>query len=176
MEETLYEWRKRMGLCVGCGKERPFHGYVKCAACIEKAGEASRKCRAKEENRIKYNQKARERKKELIEERKEKGLCPSCGKPPKGDYIYCERCRRKKNEARRAKSYRRPGEHFRERIERGVCMYCGGVIVPGYKLCKECLEKRRNTNKKSNKQSSKRWRKEITAEWNGAKKKNLENG
>lgn len=144
-----------MGLCVQCGKEKPFRGYVRCPECIEKSEEASRKCWSDPEKRIRYNKRGSERKKELILERKENGLCPRCGKAIKNEtYIYCKQCREKKNIARRDKSGRRPGEHFKERIAEGVCMYCGGKIVPGYKLCEKCLEKRRYINKRSNQKPS----------------------
>ena len=176
MDETLYAWRKRMGLCVQCGKEKSFPGYVRCPECIEKTEESSRRCWANEEKRIRYNKRGAERHKELRMERKEKGLCPRCGKPIKGGtYITCARCREKKNAARRAKNSRRPGEHFRERIEAGVCMFCGGEVVPGYKLCKSCLERVRENFKKSNGKSSEKWRKEIDAQWN-AKRKSSGNG
>lgn len=176
MEETLYNWRKRMGLCVQCGKEKPFPGYVRCPMCIEKVEEASRKCWQDEGKRIKYNKRGAERHKELRLDRKEKGLCPKCGKPINdGEYITCAQCRKKRNADRRAKSTRRPGEHFKERIESGVCMYCGGDLAPGYKLCEKCLEKRRHINKRINPKASGKWRKEITAGWN-AKQRNSGNG
>jgi hypothetical protein len=54
-----------MGLCVQCGKEKPFAGYVHCAECIEKVEEASRKCWADPEKRIRYNKHGNERKKNL---------------------------------------------------------------------------------------------------------------
>ena len=176
MEETIYAWRKRMGLCVQCGKEKSFPGYVRCPECIEKTEESSRRCWANEEKRIRYNKRGAERHKELRLERKEKGLCTKCGKPIKGGtYITCARCREKKNTARRAKNSRRPGEHFRERIEAGVCMFCGEEVEPGYKLCKSCLKRVRENFKKSNGKSSEKWRKEIDAQWN-AKRKSSGNG
>lgn len=176
MEESLYDWRKRMGFCVQCGKVKAFPGYVRCPECIEKAEEASRRCWANEENKIKYNRRGAERRRELILERKEKGLCPRCGKPMENEtHIYCARCREKHNAARRAKNNRRPGEHFRERIERGVCMYCGDNLAPGAKLCERCLEKRRDIIKKAMPKASERWRKEVKAEWN-AKQRNFGNG
>ena len=176
-EESLYEWRKRMGLCVKCGKEKPFAGYVHCAECIEKVEEASRKCWADPEKRIRYNKHGNERKKELIRERKENGLCPRCGRPIKsGTYIYCKQCREKKNAARRTQNSRRPGDHFKERIAAGVCMYCGEEVVPGYKLCETCLNRTRDNFRKANERSFRRWRKEITAGWKNAKRKNSVNG
>lgn len=176
MEESLYNWRKRMRICVQCGKEKPFPGYVRCPMCIEKAEEASRKCWQDEGKRIRYNKHGAERHKELRLERKEKGLCPKCGKPIKdGTHITCSQCRTKHNVDRRAKSIRRPGEHFKERIEAGVCMYCGGDLAPGYKLCEKCLEKRRRINKGINPKASEKWRKEITVGWN-AKQKSSGNG
>lgn len=165
-----------MGFCVQCGKEKPFPGYVRCPKCIEKAEEASRRCWANEENKIRYNKRGAERHKELRTERKERGLCPRCGKPIKdAEYITCARCRKKRNAARRAKNSRRPGEHFRERMEAGVCMYCGKEVVPGYKLCKGCLERARENFERSRGKASEKWRKEIDAEWN-AKQRNSGNG
>ena len=171
-----YYWLKEHGICVMCGNNDAFPGYVKCPECIEKVGLASRRCWANKEKRIRYNKHGNERKKKLILERKEKGMCPKCGKPVRNEkYIYCARCREKKNAARRAKNSRRPGEHFRDRIEAGVCMYCGSDPVPGYKLCEKCLEKRRCINNKFSQKSSEKWRKEIVATWN-SKKRRSENG
>lgn len=176
MEETLYAWRKRMGLCVRCGKRYAFPGYVHCPECIEKSEEAVRRYRENEENRIRQNKRSAERNRKLSRERKEKGLCPRCGKSVRsGNHVYCAQCREKRNAARRAKRSRRPGECFRERIKAGVCMYCGKITVPGYKLCEKCLEKRRIVNKDINLKSSEKWRKEIDAQWN-AKRKSSGNG
>lgn len=176
-EITRYQWLKMHGICVACGQKDAFLGYVRCPECIEKSETASRRCWADDEKRILYNKHGAERKKELRSKRKQKGLCPQCGKPTKNEaYILCARCRAKKNAARRAKNGRGPGEHFRERMEAGVCMYCGGEIVPGYKLCKDCLEKRRNINKQLPPRASDRWRKEITGGWKIAKLKSSGNG
>lgn len=166
-----------MGICVQCGKEKPFLGYVRCPKCIEKSEEASRKCWSDPEKRIRYNKRGSERKKELILERKENGLCPMCGRPIKsGTYIYCKQCREKKNAARRTQNSRRPGDHFKERIAAGVCMYCGEEVVPGYKLCETCLNRTRDNFRKANERSYRRCRKEITAGWKNAKRKNSVNG
>lgn len=172
---TRYKWLKMHKICVACGQKDAFPGYVRCPECIEKVEEASRKCWANDEKRNRYNKRGAERRKELRQERKANGLCPRCGKIVKGKYYYCEHCRKKHNENRRAERMRSPGEHFRERIEAGICMYCGDEIVPGYKLCESCLEKYRNIHKQSNPKASSRWRKEITEEWN-AKKRSSENG
>lgn len=172
-ELTRYQWLKMHGICVACGQKDAFPGYVRCPECIEKAEEASRKCWADDEKRIRYNKHGAERHKELIQERKANGLCPRCGKVVKGKYVYCDRCREKHNASRRAKNMRRPGEHFRERIEAGICMYCGGELVPGYKLCESCLEKYRDIHKHSNQRASIRWRKEITEGWNARKRSSV---
>lgn len=172
--QERYYWLKSHGICVQCGQRDAFPGYTKCPECIEKAEEASRKCWADKEKRIRYNERGKKRKTELREYRKAHGLCIRCGRPMENrEYLTCKWCREKRNARRRERSSRRPGEHFRERIESGVCMYCGGEIVPGYKLCERCLEKYRNIHKQSNPKASSRWRKEITEEWNARKRSSV---
>lgn len=132
MEEiTKYQWLKSHGICVSCGQKDAFPGYVRCPECIEKTGIASAKCWANEEKRNRYNARGRERRKQLITERKEKHLCVICGRPlqARQKEFACKRCRAKKNEKRRTGTTY--GEKFRERLEKGICMCCGKRGGPG---------------------------------------------
>lgn len=175
--QERYYWLKSHGICVQCGQKDAFPGYTKCPECIEKAEEASRKCWADKEKRIRYNKRGNERKIELMEYRKSHGLCIRCGRPMESkEYLTCKWCREKQNERRRNQRGRTQGEHFRERIEAGVCIYCCGEVEEGYKLCANCLKKTRARLKTSRQKSSEKWRKEITLQWQVAKQKSLRNG
>lgn len=145
MEESLYDWRKKMGLCVQCGKEKAFSGYVRCPKCIEREDLYRARRRSNGENRARDNEKNKIRMKKIYAERKAAGLCVKCGKQVRRGTL-CEYHRLKKN-AQYHGAGRERGEAFRERMEKGVCMFCGEEVVPGYKMCKKCLERVRATGK-----------------------------
>ena len=97
------------------------------------------------------------KKRKLIrQERKELGVCVSCGKPLNKYNTYCDRCtemRKKCNEAyleRRGKK-----EYYKEKYAKqkaqGLCTSCGHRKVwDGLTTCMECtLKRRRRDEKKS---------------------------
>lgn len=168
-----YNFLKAHGICVQCGQRDAFQGYVRCPECIEKSTVASAKCWEDEGKRKKYNEREKQRRKERYEQRKKEGLCIACGKQVKNG-VYCDWCKNKRNARRR--TGRSQGELFRNRIAAGVCMYCGAEAVNGYKLCEKHLEIARASANKASLTASKKWRGEITRQWENAKLKSLKNG
>ena len=79
-------------------------------------------------------EKKREKDKRLYHERKEKGLCVSCGKPTVDGKSKCEKCIVYDREYHQNRKNR-----FREQ---GLCP-CGKPRYKDYKLCYECLIKSR---------------------------------
>ena len=175
-DKTRYQWLKDHGICVQCGQRDTFPGYIRCPECIEKVNIASAKCRDDKEKRIKYNEHAKERRKQLYKERKSKHMCTNCGKKLPEDYKYCTciSCRKRRSEKRR--TGRDYGEAFRERIKAGVCMYCGDEVVEGYRFCEKHLKIAKESMRKAHITASDRWRGEITRQWENAKLKSLRNG
>lgn len=67
--------------------------------------------------------------KTLYMERKEKGLCVSCGQKHERTTAYCKSCTQKVI------------EYDRKRIEKGMCLRCRAVLpVEGKKHCQRCLD------------------------------------
>ena len=166
------DYYKKMGICPMCRKNPAFGNFVHCADCLEKIALNNIKYRAKKNEE--YEQRHNLSKKKKYQERKEKGLCTSCGKRKKEHGLLCNLCWAKRQHSRQAREYpkrKRAGEHFRERISAGVCMYCGERVVPGYKLCGSCLQKRRRIIEAINKDPCSTWRKEINQQWRTAKQK-----
>lgn len=168
-----YNFLKVHGICVQCGQRDAAQGYVRCPECIEKLTVASAKCWEDEGKRKKYNERGKQRIKELREQRKKESLCIACGKQVKSG-IYCDWCKNKRNARRRIG--RSQGELFRDRIEAGVCMYCGKRVVPGYKFCEIHLKTRQECIKRIQYKASEKWRKEINGEWKTRQSKNSVNG
>ena len=100
--------RRAQGLCPRCGKRRPAADRKVCESCGDKrrATESARYARGKAEGKPYGGRKpesrrraARERNKMRRRERREAGLCTSCGdSPPVEGGALCETCR----EVRRA--------------------------------------------------------------------------
>ena len=163
------DYYKKMGICPMCKKKPAFGNFVHCADCLEKIALNNIKYRAKKQEE--YERRNNLSKKKRYQERKEKGLCTSCGKRKKEHGMLCNLCWAKRQRGRQAREYpkrKRYGEHFRERISAGVCMYCGKEVVPGYKFCESCLQKRKEAISTD---SCDTWRKEINRQWKTAKQK-----
>ena len=79
------------------------------------------------------------------EERREKGMCLSCGKRrPAPDRTRCEPCALKRREADRERFRRRTAD----RVARGLCPRCGKAEpVPGLALCETCNGKRNHAGR-----------------------------
>ena len=118
---------------------------VECGAVTDRRNRLCDIHRAEHEEHTKA--KARERAREshrtadIRRERKESGLCASCGKAaPRPGRTECEACSVRGN-ANSARSYHR-------RVQDGRCPYCGGERDNRrWKLCTACREKARNYNR-----------------------------
>ncbi len=89
--------RKRLGLCTRCGREKDIDG-LRCSICTEK-----------------YKIADRERRQNLVTNRKQKYLCVDCGNKCVG--CRCKDCRIRNNNYRKSKTYRqkdRVRQKFRE--------------------------------------------------------------
>ena len=137
LNETREFYRKNH-LCYICGKNQVFGNEKSCPEC--RAKEQTRRDNYTEEEKDKryrkYYSKKKEKNKQLIKERIEKGLCTKCGKR-KADagYKTCSICRRKNTEYKRKKTYNR--DKRSDRIKIGLCYFCDNPVEDGFKVCKE---------------------------------------
>jgi hypothetical protein len=78
------------GLCTNCPNE-VSPGYLKCAECLYRNSDQTRKYRLK--NRREYNENEQARKKQRVDS----GQCPRCGNMKDEDidegYLKCQNCR-----------------------------------------------------------------------------------
>lgn len=77
---------------------------------------------------------ANARRRERYSARKGAGLCPKCGAPPEGGYVFCEACRGKARQARAAR--------YKRMKARGRCPDCGRTAEPGKVYCEICAAER----------------------------------
>lgn len=98
------------------------------------------------------------KKRKLIRhQRKEEGLCPSCGKPLNLYNTYCDSCteKRKAYNKRYLESIGGATEYYKSRYAKqkaeGICTGCGRRKArPGFTLCTECsLRRRRREQQKA---------------------------
>lgn len=134
--KELRAYRKSIGLCTRCGKEKiAVNSKSSCASCLE----LRRKNVERKDRQLtpKEKQERKEHRKVLhaqrVAQRKSQGLCTDCGKPVYNGHTRCIDhylyYRRKISEhyAKKKKGYR----------ELGLCIICGGERVPGKKYCQE---------------------------------------
>lgn len=168
---TDYEWYKSKGICPMCRINDAFPGHVHCTECLEKITIANTRY---DHKRGEYQISQNRARKIRYAERKQAGLCVTCGKSVAQHGTLCNRCYTKRMVRRKnSKEYlgrERAGEAFRRRMSAGLCMYCGMPQAEGSKLCNACLEKRRGAIKKAREKSI--WKEEIHKEWEIAKLRN----
>ena len=147
------------GTCTRCGKYTPESGLKLCRCCGEKrrAAEKARRARARAEGRIyagrdpeRCRRADRARDRQRRRERKDAGLCTSCGRcPPSDDRSICEPCREEQREIER--------ERYAARRAAGRCVRCGQPAFGGSSRCGRCavleaertsLERRKAVNRK----------------------------
>jgi hypothetical protein len=103
-------------ICHHCLKRTKAEGKNWCSFCLEKSN--------------KRNMKA-------IRERREAGLCITCGEPSGGDQL-CDNC--KPNQRKYSSKWWQKARE--ERIQSGLCIRCGKVTVPDdRKACDDCNAK-----------------------------------
>lgn len=83
--KETYRIYRSYGICVSCHIERVENGVI-CEEC-KRFAEVYRK-----ENREKFNEYQKKKKKERYYILKEKGICPICSEPSVGQ-VYCPDCR-----------------------------------------------------------------------------------
>ena len=146
--KELRAYRKSIGLCTRCGKEKisPASTSV-CAGCQEQKRMYMQNKRAamtedeiRRENEV-YNERRRERAAEL----RSKGLCTICGKPVWDGHAKCMEHflyhkRKSDQHARRKKKWY---------AEIGMCRICGKECVEGKKYCQEHYQQKVEVIKKN---------------------------
>ena len=130
------EFRRKLGLCPRCGKNKLYGDERNCLECRVVNAKYDTRDRKSREYRDLQNATM----KRLRAQRKEQGICTTCGKNnTDGVHSNCEYCRAKKRiyniDYRRLN---RPPKTQREIYdEQGLCIYCGKPRKDGYKLCNE---------------------------------------
>ena len=140
--KEYYDFYKAHGVCVTCGQEKAEKGRVRCWRCLiyrrEKALESRNKC--SEEKRQDFLSVQREKAAIARAERKEKGLCPNCGRERLNKaYVLCEKCRasaKKSEEKKRRRIGMMPNDLRGDGIFCAVCLK--PVETEGAKLCNRC--------------------------------------
>lgn len=78
------ETRKRLGICIFCGKEDAFLPFVACPACLEKqaqrASQYRKKVKADSQLKAIFLEKKRNDARKRYRQNQENGLCSKCGK------------------------------------------------------------------------------------------------
>ena len=153
--------RLARGTCSRCGKSPPESGLKVCRGCAEKrrAGERTRRARARKNGlpyagrdpeRCRRADRAGDRRRRR--ERRDAGLCTSCGhRPPAAGRSVCEPCRN----ARRAFDRRR----YDARRAAGLCVRCARPTFAGSSRCGRCsvLERERTSPERRSAADKKRY-------------------
>lgn len=148
--KTVYENRKKAGVCVYCGKRPARPGRVTCGEC--KAHQSESRAMhfdslSAEEQEV-YLQKARVRSKERRERLQGQGLCDWCGKrPAEPGKTKCKVCAAKMRLAKHNSDLKHG--KLKQYRERGLCLHCGAEREPGKMYCPECMEKKRKVLEKA---------------------------
>lgn len=110
-----------------------------CYECIGKENDLYHSSERTEEQR----ERDRNRKRQQAEERREKGVCPRCGKYKSEHGEICKKCKAY------LWRYRNNNRHDIMRSERpnyGICYICGNnPVLDGKKICEKCYQDRINT-------------------------------
>lgn len=136
VNETREFYRKNK-ICYVCGKNKVFGDEKTCPEC--RAKEQIRRDNYTEEDKDKgyrkYYDKKKEKNKQLIKERIQKGLCTKCGKRASDlGYKTCGICRYKNTNYKREKN---KDKQYEKEIKDGVCFFCNEPVKEGYKVCEK---------------------------------------
>lgn len=132
-----YDWLKEHGICVNCGQEDACIRSIYCEKCGEKFYNRNRKNYLA--NIEEHKKRNREYSKRLYAQRKEKGLCPKCGKKAVDGKTLCLSClvkQRKRKDPRWNNSVERS-----MRNDVGLCYVCGKPLQKYDKLCDDCHDR-----------------------------------
>lgn len=138
-----YDYLVSIGLCPRCGKRQHADGFVLCADCICKMSVRRRRDAEKESARNKA----------YYEEKREKGLCVSCGKEAFGK-VHCPSCARKqklRKASKRVKAVRNENE----------CLICKKPVLDGFHYCEEHYQQQRARMLKAREMSHAIWNNDI---------------
>lgn len=148
MNDFYYD-RKRLHLCVWCGKKdaRTMTGKIYCFECNERKKKYNK--RYEEEHR----EASQEKNKNKYRSRKEQGVCTVCGKRKATDgKVTCDICRARLRRYSREWKHKKGGRSRAEEIANGNCARCFAPVAPGYRLCPKCLEDFRAAQRKRTEQ------------------------
>lgn len=123
----------KLGICTMCGKGKPMPHKNICADCFYKEQMKNITYKRPEESKRFNNEQTKERMKKRRAERRQAGLCTTCGRELVDKrYVQCHLCRAKRN----AKQMERL-EKTRKRYNLidGACLICGENVVEGKKYC-----------------------------------------
>ena len=139
-----YDYYKSHGICVTCGQEKAKKGRVRCWRCLinQREHEVEYRERKGLDEREKLLAERREKSAVLRAERKEKGLCPNCGREKKNkNYSWCEKCRAS---GKKSAENKRRSDGILPNWLRGDGCFCAVCLKPveseGSKLCNRCAE------------------------------------
>ena len=133
------EYRRKIGVCTRCGKNKAEPHKKLCLECLGADQDRYAEKKATDEQR----EKDKLRKRELAEERREKGLCTRCGKHTTESGGICSRC---KAYLKRYRDNHRQDIMRSERADYGICYICGKAkVMKDKKVCPDCYETRLKT-------------------------------
>lgn len=147
-----YQLLDELNLCHRCEKAKTVKGKKFCQDCLDKIAIYNAKHYDKDKA-----QQYQKRRREIYQEKKEKGICIRCNK--KASYgLYCyEHSIYAKRRSKEIAEKRRI-----ERLERGLipeirernklCLRCGNTLdLEGYKLCSKCVSENKKNSMKADK-------------------------
>lgn len=147
-----YALLDKLNLCHRCEKAKQLPNRKFCAECIEKIAEYN--------VRHYDRQKAQEyqvRRREIYQEKKQKGICVKCAKKAThGLYCYEHFIRSKKNNintaARRKRERHERGLIPEMRLQQGLCIRCGQPLDDlKFKMCEACRKQNKINSEKADK-------------------------
>lgn len=167
--QEKYALLDKLNLCHKCEKAKQWGGRKFCPECLEKIAEY---------NANHYNsQKAHDyqtRRKELYQEKKEKGICVRCSKKATHG-LYCYECSIKAKKRSQINAQKRKLKRHERgiipqiRLANGLCVKCGKPLdISGYKVCKKCLERLTEMSKLADKT---KWREAERARYEEIRQK-----
>lgn len=130
-----YDWLKKKGFCVNCGKQEACYNSIYCPDCWEKSTERNRKYH--EEHHEEHKRRCSEYNKKRYSELKENGICTKCAKHKAVEgQSLCLSCK--------AKAHMRKDPRWNNDMERshrpdyGLCYVCAAPLGEYKSLCDEC--------------------------------------
>lgn len=106
--EERHNFLLENGICTTCGKAPAAKGHTSCLSCLDNFGVIYEGRRERMQKYYReHAEKINEVKRRRYAERKAQGLCIACARPAVEGTIYCETCRRKKNERARRRNHDR---------------------------------------------------------------------